>query len=271
MIHRFTRRDAMRLSAGALLSAGLWPGALAAEGDKDSGDFYFIAVNDMHWKDEKGADWFARLAKQMKGHAEQPDFVLLVGDLAEDGTPEQLGPMRDWCKDLGLPVRIVPGNHDYVTQTDRKPYDDLFPGRLNFHFEHRGWQFVGFDSTDGQKAKGVSVLPPTLQWLDATLPKLDKKKPMIAFTHFPLGGLIPYRAVNADAVLERFKPFNVRAVYNGHFHGFTERVIGEIVLTTNKCCSFARANHDGTKEKGYFLCRAKDGKVTRTFVEVKPA
>ena len=266
---RLTRRDALNL--GALLAAGLWPGALAAEGDSDSGAFHFIAVNDMHWKDEKGADWFTRLAKQMTGHAEKPEFVLLVGDLAEDGKSEQLGPMRDWCKDLGLPVHVVPGNHDYVTGKSRKPYDESFPGKLNYHFEHRGWQFVAFDSTDGDKAKGVAVQPPTLKWLDETLPKLDRKKPTVAFTHFPLGGLTPMRATNADAVLERFKPLNLRAVYNGHFHGFTERVIGETTLTTNKCCSFFHANHDGTKEKGYFLCRAKEGNLTRTFVEFKPA
>jgi hypothetical protein len=27
-------------------------------------------------------------------------------------------------------------------------------------------------------------------------------------------------------------------------------------------------NHDGTKEKGYFVCQAKEGKVERKFVEV---
>jgi major membrane immunogen (membrane-anchored lipoprotein) len=31
-----------------------------------------------------------------------------------------------------------------------------------------------------------------------------------------------------------------------------------------------RANHDGTKEKGYFICNVSDGKVTRRFVEYKP-
>src|SRR5260370_39857267 len=105
MPHRppLTRRDAMRLSAGALLSAGLWPGALAAEGEKDSGDFHFSAGNDMHWKEEKGADWFARLAKQMNGHAEKPEVVLRAADLADDGTPPQLGPTRDWCKNRGPP------------------------------------------------------------------------------------------------------------------------------------------------------------------------
>jgi hypothetical protein len=41
------------------------------------------------------------------------------------------------------------------------------------------------------------------------------------------------------------------------------------VLTTNRCCSNSRNNHDGSPEKGYFLCHAKGGKVSHRFVEVK--
>ena len=43
-------------------------------------------------------------------------------------------------------------------------------------------------------------------------------------------------------------------------------------MTTQLLRAFARGNHDGTKEKGYFLCKAKsEGKIERTFVEVMPA
>ena len=46
-------------------------------------------------------------------------------------------------------------------------------------------------------------------------------------------------------------------------------LVNNATLTTDKCCSFHHANHDGTKEKGYFVCTAKDGKIGRSFVEVK--
>lgn len=265
-----TRRAMMRMSAGALLTAGLWPGALGAEDKADAGDFHFLAVNDTHWKDRAGAGWFAGLARQMKGHAEKPELVLLAGDLSEDGKPQQLGPMRDFCKGLGLPVYVVPGNHDYLTPTDRKPYDDLFPDRLNYRFEHRGWQFLAFDSTEGKMYTRTAVQPATLKWLDATLPKLDKKRPLIAFTHFPLGPHVRMASGNAAAVLQRFKEHNLRAIFCGHYHGATERKVGAVVLTTNRCCSFASRNHDDSERKGYFLCRAKAGQVTRTFVDYAP-
>jgi hypothetical protein len=134
---------------------------------------------------------------------------------------------------------------------------------------YNDWQFVCLDSTDGSKAK-AAVGDHTLRWLDEMLPRLDKKRPMAVFTHFPFGLLVPLRSTNAGEVLDRFKDYNLQAVFNGHFHGSSVRHAGEATITTNRCCSFSRNNHDGTKEKGYFLCHAKDGKLTRTFIEAKP-
>src|SRR5207249_1959741 len=47
--NRLSRRQMLGLSAGALLSAGLWPGALRAEGGSSPSDFHFVAVNDLHY------------------------------------------------------------------------------------------------------------------------------------------------------------------------------------------------------------------------------
>jgi hypothetical protein len=107
-----------------------------------------------------------------------------------------------------------------------------------------------------------------LHYLDQAAAAIPADRPVLLVTHFPLGPEVPMRVLNADDVLDRWKGRNLCAVINGHFHGFTERRLSATVLTTDRCCSFRRNNHDGTKEKGYFVCRAKDGQVTRTFVEV---
>ncbi len=265
-----SRRQMLRTSAGTLLAAGLWPGVLqAADADADD-SFHFVVLNDLHYLDRNCTAWHEGVVKQIKAHKEKPELCLLVGDLAEHGKAEQLDPVRGIYKGLDLPLHVVIGNHDWHTDKDRKAFDELYPKATNYSFEHRGWQFVGLDSSDGTKAK-VAVREDTLKWLDGAAPKLDKKKPLVLFTHFPLGPLVVYRATNADAVLERFKDHNLQAVFNGHFHASTERKVGNVTLTTNRCCSFSRQNHDGSKEKGYFLCQAKDGKITREFVEFKLA
>ena len=70
-------------------------------------------------------------------------------------------------------------------------------------------------------------------------------------------------------VLKRLTDYDLRAAFSGHFHGFTEKTSGHATLTTNRCCALSKGNHDGTKEKGYFLMTVKDGKLSREFVEVK--
>jgi predicted phosphodiesterase len=267
---RLTRRELLRWSPTALLAAGLWPGSLAA-GDPATEGFSFLVVNDLHSLDKKCRPWFETVVRQMAGHPEKPVLLLIAGDLADGGTAEQVGAVKDIFAGVKVPVYVVPGNHDYTPKQERKAYDDLFPGRLNYAFDYGGWQFVALDTTEGTKYQNTTIAANTLKWLEDHLPKLDRKKPLVVLTHFPLGEGVKMRPTNADEVLKRLMPFNLRAAYSGHYHAFTEKTAGEAVLTTNKCCAFARGNHDGTREKGYFLVTAREGKLSRQFVEVKPA
>jgi len=268
---QFNRREWLRLGAGALLSAGLWPGRLRAAENGLGGEFRFVVINDAHYQSPRCPAWFERVIASVREQVPKPELCLMVGDLAEHGIEKELGPMRDVLRSLQMPFHVVIGNHDSISDTDRSVWEKLFPQSLNFHFKHSGWQFVGLDSSEGTKFEKTRVQGATLNWLDENRPKLDRDSPTVVFTHFPLGDGVPMRPLNADAVLERFKEVNLVAVFDGHFHGFTERKSGRTTLTTNRCCSISRENHDGTKEKGYFVCSARDGEIRREFIEVKPA
>lgn len=297
-----SRREALKhLSAGSLLALGLWPGALRAGDNNKSGSFQFIVINDTHYVDADCGRYLERVVRQMKTHG-PIDFCLHAGDLTDNGRHADFGVVRDIFKGLGVPTFVVIGNHDYLNEKltadepkpvvplhspsdprvwvrplapppnfNRRAYEDVFPRRLNYYFEHRGWQIVGLDTSMGTLYDKTNVQPGTLSWVDDHLGKLDTKLPMIILTHFPMGPTVQHRPLNADALLERFKPFNLQAVFCGHWHAFTERQMGPVILTTNKCCSLKRGNHDGTKDKGYFLCQAGDGRITRRFMEFKYA
>lgn len=266
---RISRREWIRHSAAATLALGLWPGCATNKENGRGGEFTFVVLNDAHYTSPKCPEFFERVTASIHSHQPKPELCLMVGDLAEKGTARELGAMRDVLRGFGMPWRVVMGNHDYVTQTDRSDWDKLLPDSLNYRFQHRGWQLIALDSTEGRSYQKTKVQPATLSWVDEHASKFDRKAPTILFTHFPLGPNTTYRPSNSDDLLERFKDLNLVAVFNGHFHGFTERTVRETVFTTNKCCSISRGNHDGTKEKGYFLCRAKEGRIEREFVEVK--
>ena len=230
-----------------------------------------MVLNDTHFQNERCAAWFERVRSSIRSHRPEPEFCLVVGDLSDHGTPTELGSMRDVLRSLGMDFHVVIGNHDYATETDRSAWEPLFPNCLNYTFEHRGWRFLGLDSTQGNHYQGTRIQTPTLAWLDRSLPKLAHATPTVLFTHFPLGPDVKYRSLNADEVLARFRDFNLVAVFDGHFHGFTQRQLGHTTVTTNRCCAISRSNHDGTTERGYFLCTAKDGQINRQFVEVSTA
>lgn len=260
----------LRLSAGTFLSLTLWPRRLQSADAPAADGFTFIAVNDLHCAEPACRPWFDQVVSQMKRSAPTAEFCLLGGDLADSGTAEQLTSVRDAFKALEIPVHAVIGNHDYKSDRDRSAYERIFPDQINYRFEHAGWQLIGLDTSEGTKAEGTVISGKTLQWLDRNLLELDYEKPTIIFTHFPLGEIIFGRPLNADALLQRCANLNVQAIFSGHFHGFTERHLNRTTLTTDRCCSRIRNNHDGTPEKGWFVCRAEHGEVTRTFVEFRP-
>jgi 3',5'-cyclic AMP phosphodiesterase CpdA len=165
---------------------------------------------------------------------------MFAGDLAENGSRPQLGPVKDLFQGSRIPYHVVIGNHDYRTQTDRTIYDDLYPRQLNYTFEHQGWQFVGLDTSDGIRYQNTSISADTLRWLEDTLPRLNRQRPLVVFTHFPMGPTVTYRPRNAEELLGKFRDFNLQAVFCGHFHGLTERTLGNTVLTTNRCCAISR-------------------------------
>jgi predicted MPP superfamily phosphohydrolase len=263
---KISRRGALRhLSAGSLLTLGLWPGCVHAS---DSSSFRFLVINDTHYMSPECGVWLEAVVRQMKTHG-KVEFCLFAGDLTDLGRREHFAAVHDIFRGLGVPFFVVIGNHDYSAQDDRSAYRAFFPNQINYRFQHRGWQFVGLDTTEGLRYEGTTIQAATFQWLDEQLPKMDKQRPMVILTHFPLGPDVTYRPRNADDLLDRFRAYNLQAVFSGHFHGFTERKVGHAALTTNRCCALKRANHDKTREKGYFLCTASEGRIVRTFVEHK--
>lgn len=254
------------MTASSLLAMGLWPGRLAAgAGAGTDQRFRFLVVNDLHHASAACDPWFSALMRQMKSHP-RIDFTLVLGDLADNAEPASHAAIRRHLSALEHPYHVQIGNHDHGPGGDRASYEQTFPDRLNYHFTHRGWQFLGLDSTEGTKADQTHIQPPTLRWLDDQLPRLDRRRPTVIFTHFPLGAGVKMAPLNSEDVLNRFRDYNLQGVFSGHYHAYTLRQFGPADVLTNRCCARVRGNHDRSTEKGYWIMTAEAGRVTREFV-----
>jgi Icc-related predicted phosphoesterase len=71
------------------------------------------AAGDIH----AGADDGDRVRDAFRRVADQTDLILLAGDLTQHGQVDEVCAVADACRDLGVPVVAVLGNHDW--QSDR--------------------------------------------------------------------------------------------------------------------------------------------------------
>ncbi|MEO8350301.1 MAG: metallophosphoesterase [Chthoniobacteraceae bacterium] len=245
-----------------------WAEAEAEDIDAEN-SFEFIVVTDTHFLDDQCTKWFRPVIEAMKKSAPKAVFCIVAGDVTDRGTPEACGAMRDLFAQLEIPVHIVPGNHDYLSDADRSGYDRIFPDQLNYHFEHQGWQFVGLDSTQGTQFINTLIPNETLDWLTCEIPKLDPARPTFAFTHFPLGEGVEMRPRNADEMVALLQKLSLRWVHSGHWHGSSLKAVGQTRLMTSRCCARIRGNADGSRLKGWHVYRASaDGTLTRRFAAV---
>lgn len=247
----------------AWLAAGSWPGRLAAE--PVGPDFAFVVANDFHHVSPECDAWFEALFRRIGGHPGVA-FCVGLGDLAHQGAPESLEAIGRLSRQASVPFYAVPGNHDNDLEGTTALYARRFPDQLNHTWQHGGWRFVAVDTTDGARWGDTTIQPATLSWLDRTLPECDPIQPTVLLTHFPLARGVKMVPLNADALLARFVGFNLQAVFSGHYHGQTTVNQGRCTWVTNVCCSRVAGNHDGTVQKGYWLCRVRAGVLEREFV-----
>src|SRR6185369_660517 len=119
-----SRRDFLRLSAGALLALGVAPGcARFADGGQGESGFSFVVINDAHFSTPQCPGFYERVRASVLSHAVRPEICLMAGDFSDNGTEKELGAMREIFKSFGMPWHGVIGNHDYAVDGGRSDWD----------------------------------------------------------------------------------------------------------------------------------------------------
>ncbi|MBP7520306.1 MAG: phosphodiesterase [Leptothrix sp. (in: Bacteria)] len=172
---------------------------------------------------------------------QRPDLLLLTGDLVDVGAPEEYRRLRGLLDRTGLPLLLVPGNHD-----DREELRQAFP-------EHPGvepqgfWQFcrhesrwpgriIGLDTVVAGESGG-RLCAQRLAWLSRTLSE-DPGVPTLLMMHHPpfvtgIGHMdeIGLEGREAFAALLEVHP-QVQLVTCGHLHRNIRATVGGRAVMT---------------------------------------
>ena len=218
------------------------------------------------------------------------DFLLLPGDLTQDGEPENHQWLSERLSQLPYPVFVVPGNHDVIQPMG----DDRAIGLHDFpdYYQAFGYgesgqlyytrplmpgvRLIGLNSNQfNAEGKQIGCLDEQqLQWLERVLTKYQDELVLVMVhhniiehlpgqTHHPLGRR--YMLSNAPDLLALLQSAGVNLIFTGHLH--VQDIVwqeGIYEITTGSLVSYPhpyRILHYRTGSQGQAWLQVESGRV----------
>ena len=143
------------------------------------------------------------------------DFVIVSGDVSENGDKSSLQDAKKMLDKLRIPYYITAGNHETKwSESGATDFAKIF-GNDKFSFHHKGCEFIGFTSGPIIKMGDGHIAPQDIDWVKSELNKTGNKVPFFVITHYPL---LTGDVDNWYEMTDVIRQFNVQAVLNGHYH-----------------------------------------------------
>ena len=221
-------------------------------------------ISDLHIGQDRG-DGGARalqraqaVVERLNGLDGELDGVLVTGDLADHGLPEEYATVRELLATLRFPVATCPGNHDerraFLGTLLQEPDED---GAINRVHRMGGYTIAMADSSIPGRDDG-HLDDDTLTWLDKVLAETDDPA-LICFHHPAVRLGIPFvdgiRLTEPEGLAEVVHAHdNVVAVLCGHAHtGATTTFAGRPLVVAPGVVSTAVLPFESTAVVDYGL------------------
>ena len=178
------------------------------------GNFKFAQITDIHISDGSTKKYLRQSIQQINVDS-TIDFVLVTGDLTDNGDNASLKWISGELEKFNKPYYVLCGNHETTwTESGLETFNQLFGGD-RFSFEHKGIFFVGFNTGPFVRMAYGHVAPQDLSWAGAEIRNKGKGKKLIVVTHYPLMEGDVDNWYQATDSLRQYGPV---CLIGGHYH-----------------------------------------------------
>ncbi|MHB9131533.1 MAG: metallophosphoesterase, partial [Armatimonadota bacterium] len=202
-------------------------------------DFSFVQITDLHVSNTPQllTEDLAEIARL------KPAFIIGTGDLVDNGIMQQsYEHYKHAITQSPIPVISVVGNHDVGGGVGIEYYR-TYLGPTHYAFDYGDRHFVIFNC--------MGVLDAQYNWLEQELTLQPKDKEIYFFQHYP-----------PDArLMALLAPFNVKAIYSGHWHSSKFFSTGPDGIKSINSPSLSFGGID-VSPRGFRVTTFADGKMT---------
>ena len=176
------------------------------------------------------------------------DAVLVTGDISDDGSPGSYTHARAELERLGLPLLVIPGNHDAreALRSEFAGLDEMpATGLIDWTTTVAGTQVIGLDTlVEGQG--GGRLRPESLALLESALAASDGQPVIVALHHPPFSTGIKFMDAigleNSDELASTVSGAAGEILFAaGHVHGVHHGRLGRhrVATAPSLCSAFA--------------------------------
>ena len=287
---------------GIMVSCAGLKSITSQENAWEKSDFYFVHLTDQHLYDKRNAnEGYNALIKTINDLEEEPDFVLMGGDMVFDGCYNEKSDYLRWLEQfksitnkLNMPWYPCMGNHDPFGLSSRrkcKPDDPDIGKKIiqdaldwpeaYYSFDHKGWHFVVLDcifqkETESGPSYEVKIGEKQLEWLAYDLGSAGDA-PKVAVMH--VAAFYGGDQINADTNAKAMNPgmvindnkelriilerHGVKAILQGHCHHIENFMYNNVWYITSAAGSGAWWAGDWTlSPAGFTVLRCKGDELT---------
>ena len=178
--------------------------------------FRFAQLTDVHLN-PGGSGPTEALMKSIEqiNRTDSIDFVLVTGDLTEQGDRRMIQEVKNCLDHLKMPYHVCMGNHETTwSASGCTAFGQIF-GPEYYAFDYCGVRFLLFNTGPLLKMAYGHVSPYVISWAQKDLQE-HSDQPAIIVTHYPImdGDVDNWYEVT-DALR---KPGNIRLFIGGHYH-----------------------------------------------------
>ena len=237
------------------INLGMVDVAAAQSGSRKVVPFRFAIISDSHLysiPDHKFDRHLEDAVAQVNAMSPQPDFVLYGGDIAQNGTEDQLVKGKKILSRLKVPMKVIPGEHDWYLDMGTA-WRGLY-GKETWSFDHKGVHFIGLNSilvkdfwtpaglSPKQRMEVMEMLESPiagpwgiheqqLAWLKKDVQNVPADMPVVVFTHSPLWDYYPrwnFQTSDAPEIRAILSKFERVMAFHGHVHQSVYNRIGNL-------------------------------------------
>jgi len=188
----------------------------------------FAVISDTHIGGPTTVDKTTKSLRVLCSKEPRIDAIFVVGDLTDNGKPEQYDKLAEIFSDRtivpeGVAVYMMMGNnHDKTTSGGIQYFTEKTGQPLRHYVDIKGFPFIAF-SEGGSRANEFN--DDVKQWLAETMADAAKKylgKPIFAFSHVPpmntCYGSLQSEGWGTDIFLPIYNRYPQAVVFGGHSH-----------------------------------------------------